>query len=146
MATYTITINERTKEGKSLLNYLDSLGLICHKPDKNAISEAMMNKTIDYSKPVNNRKINGVIVYENEEGKMKEFRLGHVFCSQNSDLSEAEQYRECFESATRALYRDGYRYMFVSDRGIPTPSLAHYSIVVCMFKDRETAEKYIYMD
>ena len=46
MATYTITINERTKEGKSLLNYLDSLGLICHKPDKNAISEAM-KKMID---------------------------------------------------------------------------------------------------
>lgn len=44
MATYTITINERTKEGKSLLNYLDSLGLICQKPDKNAISEAMKKK------------------------------------------------------------------------------------------------------
>ena len=146
MATYTITINERTKEGKSLLNYLDSLGLICHKQDKNAISEAMMNKTIDYSKPVNNRKINGVMVYENEDGKMKEFCLGHVFCSRNSDLSEAEQYRECFESATKAFYRDGYRYMFVSARGIPSPSLAYYSIVACMFKDRETAEKYIYMD
>ncbi len=146
MATYTITINERTKEGKSLLNYLDSLGLICHKPDKNAISEAMMNKTIDYSKPVNKREINGVIVYENEEGKMKEFRFGYVFYSQNSDLSEEEQYRECFESATRALYRDGYKYMFVSARGIPTPSLAYYSIVVHIFKDRETAEKHIYMD
>jgi hypothetical protein len=106
----------------------------------------MMNKTIDYSKPVNKREINGVIVYENEEGKMKEFCLGHVFCSQNPDLSEEEQYRECFDRATKVLYRDGYRYMFVSDRGIPTPSLAHYSIVVCMFKDRETAEKYIYMD
>lgn len=35
----------------------------------------MMNKTIDYSKPVNKREINGVIVYENEEGKMKEFCL-----------------------------------------------------------------------
>ena len=146
MATYIITINERTKEGKSLLNYLDSLGLICHKPDKNAISEAMMNKTIDYSKPVNNREINGVMVYENEDGKMKEFCLGHVFCSQNPDLSEEEQYRECFDRATKALYRDGYRYMFVSARCIPMPTEVRYSIIACMFKDRETAEKHIYMD
>ena len=28
MATYTITINERTREGKSLVNYLKSLGVI----------------------------------------------------------------------------------------------------------------------
>ena len=28
MATYTITVNERTKEGKSLVNYLKSLGVI----------------------------------------------------------------------------------------------------------------------
>ena len=27
-ATYTITINERTREGKSLVNYLKSLGVI----------------------------------------------------------------------------------------------------------------------
>ncbi len=44
MATYTITINERTKEGKSLLNYLDALGLIFHKTDKNTISESMKKK------------------------------------------------------------------------------------------------------
>ena len=28
MATYTITVNERTKAGKSLVNYLKSLGVI----------------------------------------------------------------------------------------------------------------------
>ena len=28
MATYTITVNERTKAGKSLVNYLRSLGVI----------------------------------------------------------------------------------------------------------------------
>ena len=28
MATYTITVNERTKEGKSLVNSLKSLGVI----------------------------------------------------------------------------------------------------------------------
>ena len=28
MATYTITVNERTREGKSLVNYLKSLGVI----------------------------------------------------------------------------------------------------------------------
>ena len=28
MATYTITINERTREGKSLVKYLKSLGVI----------------------------------------------------------------------------------------------------------------------
>ena len=28
MATYTITINERTKEGKGLVNYLKTLGVI----------------------------------------------------------------------------------------------------------------------
>lgn len=106
----------------------------------------MKNKPIDYSKTVNNRKINGVMVYENEDGKMKEFCLGYVFYSQNSDLSEAEQYRECFESATRVLYRDGYKYMFVSARGIPMPTEVRYSIIAHIFKDRETAEKYIYMD
>lgn len=104
------------------------------------------NKPIDYSKTVNNREINGVMVYENEDGKMKEFCLGYVFYSQNSDLSEAEQYRECFESATRVLYRDGYKYMFVSARGIPMPTEVRYSIIAHIFKDRETAEKYIYMD
>ena len=28
MATYTITINERTREGKGLVNYLKALGVI----------------------------------------------------------------------------------------------------------------------
>ena len=28
MATYTITINERTREGKGLVNYLKTLGVI----------------------------------------------------------------------------------------------------------------------
>ncbi len=28
MATYTITVNERTKEGKGLVNYLKTLGVI----------------------------------------------------------------------------------------------------------------------
>ena len=106
----------------------------------------MMNEPIDYTKPVNKREINGVMVYENEEGKMKEFRLGHVFYSQKPDLSEEEQYRECFDRATKILYKDGYRYMFVSARGIPMPTEVRYSIIACMFKDRETAEKYIYMD
>lgn len=32
MATYTITVNERTKAGKSLVNYLRNLGVI-DEPD-----------------------------------------------------------------------------------------------------------------
>ena len=28
MATYTITVNERTREGKGLVNYLKTLGVI----------------------------------------------------------------------------------------------------------------------
>ena len=33
MATYTITINERTREGKSLVKYLKSLGVIDDVPN-----------------------------------------------------------------------------------------------------------------
>lgn len=41
MATYTITINERTKAGKSLVGYLRSLGVIDEPDDTTmaAISE-----------------------------------------------------------------------------------------------------------
>ena len=106
----------------------------------------MKNEPIDYSKPVNNREINGVMVYENEEGNMKEFCLGHVFYSLNPNLSEEEQYRECFERATKILYKDGYRYMFVSARCLPMPTEVRYSIIAHIFKDRETAERHIYMD
>ena len=34
MATYTITVNERTKAGKSLVNYLRSLGVIDEPNDE----------------------------------------------------------------------------------------------------------------
>ena len=34
MATYTITVNERTKAGKSLIGYLRSLGVIDEPNDK----------------------------------------------------------------------------------------------------------------
>ena len=33
MATYTITVNEKTREGKSLVKYLKSLGVIDDVPD-----------------------------------------------------------------------------------------------------------------
>lgn len=33
MATYTITVNEKTKEGKSLVKYLKSLGVIDDVPN-----------------------------------------------------------------------------------------------------------------
>ena len=31
MATYTITLNERTARGKALINYLQALGILLHK-------------------------------------------------------------------------------------------------------------------
>lgn len=34
MATYTVTLNERTNDGKALLNYLLSLGVVNPKPEK----------------------------------------------------------------------------------------------------------------
>ena len=33
MATYTITVNEKTREGKSLIKYLKSLGVIDDVPN-----------------------------------------------------------------------------------------------------------------
>ena len=39
MATYTITIDERTKAGKSLVGYLRSLGII-NEPNKATVSAA----------------------------------------------------------------------------------------------------------
>ena len=33
MATYTITVNEKTREGKSLVKYLKSLGIIDDVPN-----------------------------------------------------------------------------------------------------------------
>ncbi len=46
MATYTITINERTKEGKGLLHYLQSLGVLTPASEGKEIS-ATMKKKID---------------------------------------------------------------------------------------------------
>ena len=34
MATYTVTLNEKTNDGKALLNYLLSLGVVNPKPEK----------------------------------------------------------------------------------------------------------------
>lgn len=44
MATYTITINERTKEGRGLLYYLQSLGVLKSASEGKEISEAMHKK------------------------------------------------------------------------------------------------------
>ncbi len=47
MATYTITINERTKEGKAHLYILEALGLISKKEgkkEKSPYSEAFIKK------------------------------------------------------------------------------------------------------
>lgn len=42
MATYTIFINERTREGKSLLEYLKNLGLIKTTENKmNAVQKSL---------------------------------------------------------------------------------------------------------
>lgn len=35
MATYTITVNERTKSGRGLVNYLKSLGMIKEEDEPN---------------------------------------------------------------------------------------------------------------
>lgn len=48
MATYTITINEKTKSGKSLVSYLRSLGVIDEKPN---------NETLEAMKDVENGKV-----------------------------------------------------------------------------------------
>lgn len=40
MATYTITINERTKQGKSLRDYLQALGII-KTTKKGSLDEAL---------------------------------------------------------------------------------------------------------
>ena len=37
MATYTITVNEKTREGKSLVKYLKSLGVIDDVPNDEAL-------------------------------------------------------------------------------------------------------------
>ena len=65
MATYTITINERTKEGKSLLNYLDALGIIDHKRDKNTISEAMKKKIDGVMEDERNRRVMHFTSFDN---------------------------------------------------------------------------------
>lgn len=44
MATYTITINERTKEGKGLLNYLQSLGVLIYASEGKEVSETMRKR------------------------------------------------------------------------------------------------------
>ena len=36
MATYTITLNERTASGKALMAYLKALGVLVHKVSPNA--------------------------------------------------------------------------------------------------------------
>ena len=45
MATYTITVNERTKAGKSLVNYLKSLGVIDGPNDETMPCEVTMLAT-----------------------------------------------------------------------------------------------------
>ena len=49
MATYTITVNERTKAGKSLVNYLRSLGVIDEPNEETieAIREAQSGKNLE---------------------------------------------------------------------------------------------------
>ena len=46
MATYTITVNERTKEGKGLVNYLKALGVIevTNETTRKAIKEIQDGK------------------------------------------------------------------------------------------------------
>lgn len=44
MATYTITVNERTKSGKGLVNYLKSLGIIKKENEPNDTTLKAINE------------------------------------------------------------------------------------------------------
>jgi hypothetical protein len=67
MATYTITLNERTSSGKALMEYLKALGVLMHKVSPTAVTKTKeydITKTADFKAAKDDVKNGRVTTYD----------------------------------------------------------------------------------
>lgn len=96
----------------------------------------MKNRPIDYSKPVNNREINGVIVFEDRKDIPDDVLIGCLFFAQDSKLSKKEQYEQCFDYATKQAFELGFKYLYILTRYIPDSPAQTYGFAASMHKEK----------
>ena len=78
MATYTITLNERTSSGKALMEYLKALGVLMHKVSPTAVTKAKeydITKTADFKAAKDDVKNGRVTTYDSVDDLFKKLDI-----------------------------------------------------------------------